>query len=265
MNRRVMDMLMRRGGGRDGRNPYGSAGGYVVSSRRGRRDRAMEREDMRRRDYEQQGDYRYGDMARGRMSGDMARGRGRDMGYGQDYADYDYEMRGRGGDYYGGMDGNYGGAEGKTYYPIEAMGTFNGYYGMPQQDYARGGRRDYAYGYDYADDYARGDFGETLTHQELDRWSRKLMDELEDKDKQFFSRENVMKKAQDMGIKFDKFNEDEFYLTTLMMYTDYCKTLGTANMEIYLRLAKDWLEDKDVSVKGGEKLAVYHDCIVQGD
>ena len=36
-------------------------------------------------------------------------------------------------------------------------------------------------------------------------------------------------------------------------------------MDIYLRLAKDWLEDDDVSVKGGEKLAVYHDCIVEGE
>ena len=72
-------------------------------------------------------------------------------------------------------------------------------------------------------------------------------------------------KAQEMGIKFDKFNQEEFYLTALMMYTDYCKTLGTANMDIYLRLAKDWLEDDDVSVKGGEKLAVYHDCIVEGE
>ena len=62
-----------------------------------------------------------------------------------------------------------------------------------------------------------------------------------------------------------KFTEDELCLTTLMMLTDYKNTLGTANMDIYIRLAKDWLEDKDVAVKGGEKLAVYHDCIVEGE
>ena len=131
---------------------------------------------------------------------------------------------------------------------------------MGGQDYARGRyRRDYTY------DYVGGDFGENLGKEEISHWTNKLMKEVEDKDKQFFSKENIMRKAQEMGIKFDKFNQEEFYVTALMMYTDYCKTLGTANMDIYLRLAKDWLEDDDVSVKGGEKLAVYHDCIVEGE
>lgn len=288
MNRRMMDMLMRRGGGRDGRNPYGSRGGYVSSSRRmrdglmmddmrmynenpsdynladmTRQNREIEHDPYMPRDYargrgsrrdyargyENRGDYGTGEPYAGvddfYERNDMARGgRGRDRA--GDYADYDY-ARGR-------RDGHYG----QMYYPIEAMGTFNGYYGMGSEyDYARG-RRDY--GYDYA-----GDYGENLTKQELEHWNKKLMQEVEEKDKAFFSKENVKKKAQEMGIKFDKFNEEEFYLTALMMYTDYCKTLGTANMDTYLRLAKDWLEDKDVSVKGGEKLAVYHDCIVQGD
>lgn len=286
-----MDMLMRRGGGRDGRNPYGSRGGYVVSSRRSMRDGLM-MDDMRRYN-ENPSDYNLADMTRQNreiehdpyMPRDYARGRGSrrdyargyenrgDYGTGEPYAGVDdfYERNdmargGRGGDRAmedyarGRRDGHYGMNEGRTYYPIEAMGTFNGYYGMGEQDYARGRSRDYGYGYDYA-----GDYGETLTKEELEHWNKKLMKEVEEKDKAFFSRENVKKKAQEMGVKFDKFNEEEFYLTALMMYTDYCKTLGTANMDTYLRLAKDWLEDKDVSVKGGEKLAVYHDCIVQGD
>lgn len=287
-NRRMMDYLMSRS--MDGRNPYGSRGGYVTY-RRGRRDGLMmedmarynrgesdmELSDMTRqnqeirhdpympRDYEtgevyagvNDFDYEGVDMARGRRNYDMARG-------------------GRG------RDGHYPMVQG--YMPIEAMGRFTGYYGMGEDygyDMARGGRgsgrgrssggnrgdraaRDY--GYDHADDYGYyGDYGENLSKQELEHWNKKLMKEVEDKDKQFFAKENIMKKAKEMGIKFDKFNEEEFYLTTLMMYTDYCKTLGTANMDIYLRLAKDWLEDKDVSVKGGEKLAVYHDCIVEGE
>ena len=68
-----------------------------------------------------------------------------------------------------------------------------------------------------------------------------------------------------MGVSMDKFNEDELLLTALMMYTDYCKTLGTANIDNYIRLAKDWLTDKDVAITGGDKLAVYHDCIVEGE
>ena len=100
MNRFVKDMLMaqsRRGG--DGRNPYGSRGGYV-SNRRPRRDRDMEDyadyegRDMRggyRRDYERD----YGDDGRGYADYDMPRSdyemhemRGRD--YGMDYGMRDY-------------------------------------------------------------------------------------------------------------------------------------------------------------------------------
>lgn len=290
--RRMIDYMMSR----DGRNPYGSRGGYVVSGRRGRRDRARGRdglmmEDMRRynageyeydlaemtrqnqevrhdpympRDFEtgmvNRGDYagrdynydyRQYDMANGnraysqqdnaRGRRDYERGRQYDMAY--DYADMNLASSG-------------------NYRPVEAMGYFTGYYGG--EDMARGrGRRDYR-GYDYGYDYT-GDYGENLTKEELTHWAKRLMGEMEDKDKQFFAKENIMRKANEMGIKFDKFNEEEFYVAVLMMYTDYCKTLGSANMDIYLRLAKDWLEDDDVSVKGGEKLAVYHDNIVEDD
>lgn len=256
--RRLRDYLMRR----DGRNPYGSRGGYVVSSRR---DRASE-------------DYGYGREYPGYdMSEYNSRQSDRaynEQGYERSRRDYEY-----GGQYdmarmdYGEMRGDmhYGERQG-NFRPVEAMGYFQGYYGGGQ-DYARGGRgRDYGdynyymrgrgrdYGYDYA-----GDFGENLTKEELEHWKKKLMEEVEDKDKQFFTRENLSNKARQMGVDMKKFNEDEFMLTALMMYTDYCKTLGTANMDTYLRLAKDWLEDKDVAVKGGEKLAVYYDCIVEGE
>lgn len=266
-----MDYMMRR----DGRNPYGSEGGYVVPSRRGRRDRARgmdyayDRRDYRGGDYEY--DTRRGDRAYSQQ--DMERGR-RDYEYsGQSRMDYEYDMRydndmargGRGG------DGHYPMVQG--YMPIEAMGRFTGYWGEPERDYARGGRRDYGYDYDmrgrgrydYGYDYA-GDYGETLSHKEIEEWKKKLMEEVEDKDKQFFNKETFTQRAKQIGIQMgDKFTEEELCLTTLMMYTDYKKTLGTANMDIYIRLAKDWLEDKDVSVKGGEKLAVYYDNIVEDE
>ena len=97
-SRFVEDMLRSKYGRmQDGRNPYGSRGGYVTSHRV-RRDREME-------DY---GMYRRGSMPPMRdyndydMRGDM---RGRDYGdYNRDYADYEmHDMRGRDyGDY--GMD-----------------------------------------------------------------------------------------------------------------------------------------------------------------
>lgn len=201
--------------------------------------------------------YEQNDMARGRRdyAEDYARGR-RDMA-GRDYGEYgDMARGGR-----GGRDGHYG--RGEMYYPIEAMGYFSGYYGGGDygMDHARGGRgrrtRDYAV--DYGRDYGESEY---LEDEDLEEWAEKLKKEVEEKDKAFFSKENLKKKAQEMGIKFDKFTFEEFMVTALMMYTDYCKTLGTANMNTYLSLAKDWLSDEDIGVKYGEKLAAYYDNIV---
>ncbi len=226
--------------------------------RRGRRgDRGMHYgygRDYRGGDYEYdstRNDMAYSeqDYARGRR--DYESGRQSDMGY--DYP----RMR----------DGHYG-SEGRTYYPIEAMGTFNGYYGMPERDHARGGRgRGRDYGYDYNYDYA-GDYGENLTKEELEEWKMKLMREVEEKDKHFFSKENISSKARSLGVQMKDYGEEELCLVTLMMYTDYCKTIKkfvSSNMDIYIELAKDWLEDKDSALKGSERLAVYYDCIIEGE
>lgn len=95
MNKFVKDMLMsqsRRSG--DGRNPYGSRGGYVSSRRPRGRDRDMEDMEMYgmpKGDYRRGGMRDYGDYD---MRGDM---RSRDYGdYNRDYADYEMQdMRGR--------------------------------------------------------------------------------------------------------------------------------------------------------------------------
>lgn len=241
----------------DSRGDYADMRRGRRSSRRGMRyDRGYYNSDYRQH-APMDGNYPHSQPHDERGSRYYESGRQHDMGY-------DYPMM---------RDGHYHkGGEGKTYYPIEAMGKFNGYWGMPEEDY-RGRGRDYGdynydmrgrdYNYDYGYDYA-GDYGETLSNKEIEHWSKKLMGELEEKDKQFFMKENIMNKAKQMGIKFDKFSEEELWIATLMTYTDYCKTLGSANMDIYIRLAKDWLEDDDIAVKGSEKLAVYFDCIVEG-
>ena len=248
----------------DGRNPYGSRGGYVNSRRsrrgRGRRDRAM-----------RGGDYAENQMANYDMRSDY---RSNSMGG----MDYNYDMQRN--DY--GYDGHYGNKQsGKTYYPIEAMGTFNGYYGMSEEDFARGGRgsQDYGYdmrydmrgsygrggrdyGYDYGYDY--GDYGETLTEEELEKWCKKLKGELDEREKQMFSKEVISQKAKSMGKSMEGFGEKELEVTTLMVYTDYKNTIGS-NPDLAIKMAFDWLNDKDVAVKGAEKLAVYYDCIVEGE
>jgi hypothetical protein len=162
-------------------------------------------------------------------------------------------------------DGHYGERQG-NFRPVEAMGYFTGYYGG--EDYARGGRgRGRDYGYDYNYDYA-GDYGENLTKDELEEWKMKLMKEVDEKDKHFFTKENISSKARAFGAQMKDYNEEELCLVTLMIYTDYCKTIKKfvgANMDIYIELAKDWLEDKDSELKGSERLAVYHDCIIEGE
>lgn len=243
----------RRMMGRDGRRlpPRNSRGEF--RRRRSRRDRGMPygQEAMRMHDYAS--DYRGMDMAN------------------QDYDNYP-------------VDGHYPQAHGSTYYPIQAMGTFEGYYGMPEEDYgydmrgrmrgrdygynmARGGRggrgrgRDYEdYGYDYGD---YGDYGETLSEQELEHWCKKLKSQLDEREKQMFSKEAISQKAKAMGLKMEEFGEKELEVATLMTYTDYKRSIGQ-NPDLAIKLAYDWLTDKDVAVKGAEKLAVYYDEIVMG-
>lgn len=271
----VRDYLMMR----DGRNPYGSRGGYVRDSRRGGYDRNYRdygdaEYDARRSDYA----YSQQDNARGRR--DYEYDRQHDMARGS------YDMRGqnyKGEEVYDReeMDGHYvQGRGGEHYRPVEAMGYFSGYAGMSERDgfYPRvrqgrdyGDYEDDMRGRDYESDMRRGqrdyagDYGETLTKEEIEHWKKKLMEEVDDKEKHFFNKETISQKARQMGIQFKEYNEEELALATLMVYTDYCKSLKPlvgSNMDIYVKLARDFLEDKDASVKGGEKLAVYHDCIV---
>jgi hypothetical protein len=250
------DMRMRDYGDVTRRGRYGDYGEDMARGGRGRGRSDYGDYDMRGGDYEgnqmahndMRGDYRGNDM------GDMARG------------DYEYDghhMGGRGG-----------------YEPVEFMGYCSGYYGSPEQDYGRGrgsrmdygydmrrggrGRgRDYGYDYgDYGDDY--GDYGETLSDDELEKWNKKLLGQLDEREKQMFSKDAIMQKAKQIGKPMEGFGEKELYTTVLMVYTDYKNTIG-ANPDLAIKLAYDWLSDKDVAVKGAQKLAVYYDCIVEGE
>lgn len=243
---RDMARSRRMSNGQDGRNPYGSAGGYV-SNRRPRRDRAMNE-----------------DMARGMSRG----GRGGNRGS-NDYGSYVAEYDSR-------YDNDYATGEYNTRDSVYGRELY-GYYGdtpfeirrnypmrdrnMDYGDYARGGRRDY--GYDYRMDY--GEDETMLSKEELEEWDEELMEKFDSREKEMFKKDKIMKRAEDLGIKFDKFKPEEYYTTVIMLYSDYKKTLGTANVDIYLRLAKDWLMDDDVEMKHGEKLAAYYDKVVMAE
>lgn len=183
--------------------------------------------------------------------------------------DMNYDMA-RGGDYRGGQmsgDGHYMHGRQSGYEPVEFMGYCQGYYGSPEQDYGRRGdygydmrgRRDY--GYDYGYDY--GDYGETLSEKELESWNKRLMEQLDEREKQMFHKDTIMQKIKQMGKPMEGFGEKELEVATLMVYTDYKNSIGQ-NPDLAIKLAYDWLTDKDVKVKGAEKLAVYYDEIVMG-
>lgn len=244
---RMMDMMMMR----DGRNPYGSAGGYITSRdpRRMRRDRRRDRGMYdgghygvpSGEHYPIDGNYSNSQYNDERSRRDYESGRQYDMGY-------DYPRM---------NDGHYG-SEGKTYYPIEAMGTFNGYWGQPQRDFGRYDMR----GRDMMGDY--GDYGETLTKEELEHWCKKMMSELDEREKQMLSKESILQRAKNMGIEFKGFNEMEYYVNVVKNYTDHKKSIGE-NLDMAMKLARDDFFDEDGEYKGSEWLAVYYDTFVEGD
>lgn len=127
-----------------------------------------------------------------------------------------------------------------------------------EMDYARrGGRYDMAY--DGAD-YGGMDYGKhnQLDEHTLEMWAREMLQEIEPVHHAKFKMDVVVKKSEEMGIRFDKFTPHEFYTTVIMLVSDFGKTLGMTNVDIYTRLAKDWLCDPDAGVRYGEKLAAYY-------
>lgn len=74
--------------------------------------------------------------------------------------------------------------------------------------------------------------------------------------------EQVIKEAKSMGVKFEEYDEMEFYTTYLMMISDYPRVAN--EYHTYLSMAKDWLEDDDVEMMGSDKLCAYYYEIVKG-
>ena len=226
MNKFVKDMLMsqiRRS--EDGRNPYGSRGGYV-SNRRPRRDRYME-------DYGiHKGDFRRG----GRYDRDMVDYEGRDMrrgydrDYERDYGDYnrdyaDYDMRGND-------------------------------YEMRVRDYGD-------YGMDYAmRDYGGMEYGK-MSHKDIEKWKKNMKNQ-DGTIGEHFNKEQVMQSARQIGVNPEEYGEHIFPLVMNMMYSDYCavaKKFGLDRPDFYAEMAKAFLNDKDFSGEPEEKVWLYYQCI----
>ena len=104
-----------------------------------------------------------------------------------------------------------------------------------------------------------------MDEQELKYFEEKLVKQLEPNARSMFDKQQVIQKAKTMGIKFDNYGEEEFYIVVLMMYTDFGKTLGAGSVDVYVRMAKDWLEDKDSNLKYSDKLFEYLEKIVDAE
>lgn len=151
------------------------------------------------------------------------------------------------------------------YQPVEFMGKFNGYYGVGNEyDYARG-RHDYGCGDYHHEAKGRANGAYLLSDEELRKISEDLLRKIDEKDRQFLTKEHIRRKVDEIGIKFERFTFEELYMTMLMLFKDYNKILGTANIDIYPKLARAFLEDDDAAVRYGEKLALYYDYIVMGE
>ena len=236
MNKFVKDMLMsqsRRSG--DGRNPYGSRGGYVTSRRPRGRDRDMD--DMERFGMPK-GDYRrdYADYE----NRDMRRGYDRD--YERDYGDYNR------GDY--GYDGR------RSDYEMQDMRGRGGY-----------DRADYG---DYGMDYGMRDYGEMeygkLSHKDIENWKRHLKNQ-DGTMGEHFKKDQVHQAARQIGVNPEEYgNEHIFGLVMNMMYSDYCavaKKFGLDRPDFYAELAKAFLNDKDFGGEPEEKVWLYYKCIAE--
>ena len=198
----------------------------------------------------------------GRMDGnDMRDGR-------RDYADsapYDMNYDGRRDMAYHGSgrdvmygkrdipDGNYG----RDY----ASGYGDRYsekpYGRPDYGYASmEDERDRQRDYGYADYHSA-----RLNKKDIKKWEKHLENADGTMGKKY-SKDQIMPAAQQLGIKFNEYSEDDFAMAVNMLYSDYCKAIG-GDMMLYIKLAKAFLEDDDFDGTGSEKLALYYRCIAE--
>ena len=171
-------------------------------------------------------------MRRDRMSYDH-RSRGRMRDNRSDYTEYGH--RGSGHSEYEPYD-RYSEPHGQYMYPTS--------YGVGHYIYEADGKD-----YDDAKEY----------HKELENW----MDKLKRYDRFNLRKEDVLRKAKDMNVQFHNFDEMEFYVTYLMMLSDFKQISNDPHQ--YLIMAKEWLEDNDVKRSGSEKLCAYLYTIVLGE
>ena len=137
-----------------------------------------------------------------------------------------------------------------------------------RSDYRRYDRRynDEAYDRDYEYDREHRrpmDYAEEDMDKEYEEKLKEWIKKLKKKDRFSSSKDDIIRKAISMDVKFDKFSEDEFYATYLMMVSDFKHVANDPHH--YLAMAKEWLMDDDVELTGSDKVCAYLYTIVLGE
>lgn len=201
------------------------------------------RRDMARRDRERRRDY-----ARRDRANRQGYGRGNDYAGRRDYRNYEYDMY-----------SDYPMNDGRNPYGSEG-GYVTSRRDRNDYDYARRDYNEYARRRDYDDD----DEAEKLDQDELEDWYHELKEEIPEQYKSMYSMEKIEDTARQMQIDFKKFSPLELATTATMLATDYPKSVGYADINKMVAMAKEWLCDPDSQLKYGEKLSSYYDNVVNG-
>ena len=90
-----------------------------------------------------------------------------------------------------------------------------------------------------------------------------MLYKLKKKDRFGIPKEQIIHQAKNMGVMFRDYTEEEFYAAYLAMVTDYKKVSNEYNM--YIQMAKEFLEDDDTKASNSEKLCKYLYYIVLGE
>lgn len=249
MNDLARDMMRTRMGDRRS----GRQGGNRGRSRGGRDSRY---EEMRDRAY----DRAMRDMARSGRGGDRASDmRGRDRGY-DPTEDETYDMAYQDG-FADGM--NEGFHNELTPYGSRGMTVSDGRQGVRGTGrYGRGGSM-----YRGRRDRNSGEDEEMyLDEEDMKEW-KKMLKNADGTMGEHFDKHEVEQAAKSLGIMPQEYTMEDLCMVANMLYSDYCDTFKNIipkdkEVKYYTKMAEDFLDDKDSSVKGSEKLATYYYCIV---
>ena len=231
-------------------------GGRQGGSRGGRSGRDSRYEEMRDRAY----DKAMRDMARGGRGGDRASDmRGRDRGY-DPTEDETYDMAYQDG-FADGM--NEGFHNELTPYGSRGMTVSDGRQGVRGTGrYGRGGSM-----YRGRRDRHSGEEEEMyLDEEDMKEW-KKMLKNADGTMGEHFDKHEVEQAAKSLGIMPQEYTMEDLCMVANMLYSDYCDTFKNIipkdkEVKYYTKMAEDFLDDKDSSVKGSEKLATYYYCIV---